>query len=263
MRLRVWRSGKGGQDGRYETYDVETRPGMNLLEALFEVQDRHDDSLAFRYSCRGAVCGSCAMMINREIRLACRTQLSAIRTQKSQNLAQFEPLQRTVTWDREQEILVEPLPGLPVLKDLVVDMTRFYEYLERVKPWVDPPHTTENQRLMPAEVARQNKWANCILCAACYGSCPVCWKNPRYLGPAALAWSLRFIDDPRCMDTLDRLKLVMDQDGVPACEWFYNCVRVCPKEVAPAAAIRNLRDKLASKGLIQAAALPRSSKESI
>lgn len=250
MRLRVWRSGKGGQDGRYETYEVETRPGMNLLEALFEVQDQHDDSLAFRYSCRGAVCGSCAMMINREIRLACRTQMSSIRAQKPQNLAPFEPLLKTLPWDRENEILVEPLPGLPVLKDLVVDMTRFYEYFRRVKPWID--QTNEgNRKLMPSDVLKQNKWANCILCAACYGSCPVCWKNPEYLGPAALAWSLRFIDDPRCTDASDKLNLVKDPDGVSACEWYYNCVRVCPKQVAPAAAIRTLKNRLVAKGLIK------------
>lgn len=264
MRIKVWRSGPAGKDGRYEVYEVDTRPGMNLLEALFEVQDKHDDSLAFRYSCRGAVCGSCAMMINREIRLACRTQLSAIWTQKPQNLAQFEPLQREVAWDRGAEILVEPLPGLPVLKDLVVDMTRFYEYYRRVKPWLDPPEASEeNMRLTPAEAARQTKWANCILCAACHGSCPVCWNNTRYLGPAALAWSLRFVDDPRCMDKLHRLAAVKDEDGVPACEWFYNCVRVCPKEVAPAAAIRRLKQALIAHGMLAPDERPASRTEGL
>ncbi len=223
---------------------------MSVLEALFEIQDRIDDSLAFRYSCRGAVCGSCGMMINREMRLACRTQLSSIGLQRPQNLARFEPLDKEVVWDRQTEILVEPLPGLPVLKDLVVDMTRFYDHFKGVKPWVEATEGSGEvqQVLDPAAVAKQSKWANCILCGLCYSSCPVCWKNNGYLGPAALAWSLRFIDDPRVEDKAARLDLVKGPNGAAACEWFYNCVKVCPKEVAPAAAIRILRNKIAVEG---------------
>lgn len=252
MRFKVWRSGKDGDDARYDTFEVQPVKGMNVLEALFEIQDRLDDTLAFRYACRGAVCGSCAMMINREIRLACRTQVSLISHYKPMGLKPFPPLQSPVDWDRDSEVLVEPLPNLPIQKDLVVDMTRFYRYYERVKPYLETlEEVGAPTRIMPQQMERAERLANCILCAACYGSCPVCHKNSRYIGPHALAWSLRFIDDPRAKgDEQERLSLVKDQDGVPACEWFYNCVRTCPKDVAPAAAIKILKEKLAQRKLI-------------
>lgn len=244
MRFRVWRSGAGGKDGRYEVYDIEPRPGMNVLEVLFEIQDVHDDSLAFRYSCRGAVCGSCAMTINREPRLACRTQLSNIGKYKPMGLALFGPLLTKTDWDPEREVLVEPLPVLPILKDLVVDMDRFYEHYRKVRPWQEPTGSSEVPRMLPRDTEKIERWGNCILCAACFGSCPVCAKNPDYLGPAALAWALRFIDDVRVKDPGERLGLVGAPEGAPACEWYYNCVKVCPKNVAPALAIRALRTKL-------------------
>ena len=244
MKFRIWRSGKNGKDGRYEIYDIEPKPGANLLEALFEIQDKYDDSLAFRYSCRGAVCGSCAMTINRVPRLACRTQLSEIGRYKPMNLALFGPLLTKVEWNRESEVLVEPLPVMPILKDLIVDMTVFYEYYRRVKPWQDPQAQNEMTKMLPEEVRRVERWSNCILCGACFGACPVCGKNPEYLGPATLAWSLRFIDDSRVKDPKERLDLVKEWNGAPACEYFYNCVKVCPKDVAPAAAIRILMNKL-------------------
>ncbi len=244
MRFRVWRSGRGGEDGRYETYDVEPRPGMNVLEALFAIQDKYDDGLAFRYSCRGAVCGSCAMTINREPRLACRTQLSDIGRLKPMRLALFGPLLTKVDWNPSDEVLVEPLPTMPIQKDLVVAMDTFYEYYRKVRPWQEPPDEKAISVMKPEQVHRIDRWANCILCGACFGACPVCAKNPRYLGPAALAWSLRFIDDSRVRDPDERLKLVAGPDGAPACEWFYNCVKVCPKNVAPAEAIRVLRSRL-------------------
>ncbi len=252
MKFKIQRSGKGGRDQKYQTFELQPMKGMNVLEALFEIQDKFDDSLAFRYSCRGAVCGSCAMTINREIRLACRTQVAQIGKYRPMGLKPFPPLQKAVEWNPSEEVLVEPLPNLPVLKDLVVDMERFYEHHRRVKPFISAiEETGRPQRIMPEQQKRLDKWANCILCAACYGSCPVCHKNPEYIGPHALAWSLRFVDDPRASgETLDRLALVKDPNGVMACEWFYNCVRACPKDVAPAEAIRRLKNKLIELKLI-------------
>ncbi len=246
MKFKIRRSGKDGKDERYESFDVEPRKGMNLLEVLFEIQDRFDESLAFRYSCRGAVCGSCAMMINRETRLACRTLVSQIGKYRPMGLKPFAPLVKHVDWNISDEVLIEPLPNMPVLKDLVVDMTRFYDYYRKVKPFISSVEDRETRPILPEQRDKIDKWANCILCGACYGACPVCHKNPNYLGPHALAWSLRFIDDPRTeSEANERLALVKDPDGAPACEWFYNCVRACPKNVAPAAAIRILRDRLA------------------
>ena len=245
MRFKVWRSGRDGKDGRYEIYDVRPGPGMSVLEALFEIQDKYDDGLSFRYSCRGAVCGSCAMTINREPRLACRTQLSDIGHMKRLGLRTFGALRRDVDWDTGAEVLIEPLPNLPVLKDLVVDMTKFYDYYRRIRPWMDQvAGDTELSKMSPLEMAKIERYANCILCAACFGACPVCEKDERYLGPAALAWSLRFVDDPRVKDRKERLMLVSHENGVSDCEFIYNCVKVCPKSVAPAVAIRKLKDYL-------------------
>jgi len=185
------------------------------------------------------------MMINREIRLACRTQVSMLGRYKPMGLKPFHPLVQHVEWDPKNETLIEPLPNLPILRDLVVDMTRFYDFFQKVRPFIEDVDDQPSARISAAESERLAKWANCILCGACYGSCPVCNKNPNYLGPHALAWSLRFVDDPRTQRrTMERLSLVKDLDGVPACEWFNNCVRACPKDVAPAAAIRILKNKL-------------------
>jgi len=244
MKFKVWRSARNGKDGRYEAYEVDPRPGMSVLDALFSIRDEHDDSLSFRYSCRGAVCGSCAMTINREPRLACRTQVSQLAKAKSLNLRLFGPLEKQIGWDRTAEVLIEPLPNMPVLKDLVVDMTRFFEFYNKIRPWMDLPDVKGLSKMTPEEVSKIEKYTNCILCAACFGACPVNNRNPDYLGPAALAWSLRFVDDSRTTDKKERLSLVAGKNGAPECEFIYNCVKVCPKAVAPAGAIRTLKDHL-------------------
>lgn len=245
MRLKVWRSGKGGKDVRYVTYDIQPTPGMSVLEALFEIQDEYDDGLAFRYSCRGAVCGSCAMTINREPRLACRTQVAEAPLMKRLALREFPGLARKEPWDKNTEILVEPLPNLPIEKDLIVDMTRFYDAYRKIKPWMDAPEDQKTfSKMSPEEMSKVEKFANCILCAACFGACPVCEKDEAYVGPAALAWSYRFYEDVRETQRDDKLSVAGERDGVPGCEFIYNCVKVCPKSVAPASAIRMLKDRL-------------------
>jgi len=245
MQLKIWRSGKNGTGGRYETYQVEPSPGMTVLEALFVIQDTQDDSLAFRYSCRGAICGSCAMMINRDIRLACRTQLAGIERIKPMGLRPFPPLQKQADWAKGKEVMIEPLPNLPALKDLIVDMARFFDAYRKIKPWIDAADRDSGlSKMSPDECGRLEKYANCILCAACFGSCPVCDKDETYVGPAALAWSYRFATDPRDRGGDQRLATASEDDGVPSCEFVYNCVKACPKGIAPASAIRALKEML-------------------
>jgi succinate dehydrogenase / fumarate reductase iron-sulfur subunit len=242
MRFKIFRSGPGGKDSRYEVYEVDPKPGMSVLEALFDIQERYDDGLAFRYSCRGAVCGSCAMTINREPRLACRTQLTSIAREKPLGLKLFPGLAREVAWRKLEEVLVEPLPNLPILRDLIVDMDPFFEAYKRVKPWLEPADQEAGpSRMSPEEVMRLDKYANCILCAACYSSCPVNDKDKAYLGPAALSWAWRFIDDPRVADRTERLESASGEQGAGGCEFAYNCVKVCPRGVAPASAIRSIK----------------------
>lgn len=248
MRFKILRSDRGGANPRYESFEIRLTPGMSVLEALFAIQDEHDDSLAFRYSCRGAVCGSCAMSINREPRLACRTQVADISNARSLGLTQFKGLTREKPWDKNMEVLIEPLPNLPVERDLIVDMTRFFVAYKKIRPWLDEDEDRKSlSTMMPEEVSKVEKYANCILCAACFGACPVCEKDSAYVGPAALAWSYRFFDDVRETKRSEKLRIAGEKDGVPGCEFIYNCVKVCPKNVAPALAIRNLKNQLDSK----------------
>lgn len=207
---------------RYDCFEIETFPGMTLLQALFEVLDRHDGSLSFRFSCREAICGSCTMFVNGSYSLACQTQLQDLRS---------------------RHITVNPMPHLPIIKDLVVDMGPFFEKYALVRPYLmndgEPP---ERERLQtPRERKLIDEMISCILCGACYSSCPSVWLGHRYLGPAPLMWAYRFLADSR--DTADRrrLALVAHEDGTWRCHTIFNCVEACPKEINLTWSIQQLK----------------------
>jgi len=247
MRLKVFRFRPGMEQPRYDTFVIEPAPGKTVLTALFEAQSRYDDSLAFRYSCRGAVCGTCAMLINRVPRLACRTRLGALTTGDSDlSLSHYVLPHLTEPWAKQEEVLVEPLPNLPVIKDLIVDMDEFFAHYRAIEPEFRPGGPDpEKERLMTGEAVRElEQYTTCILCAACYAACPVTGKNPRYTGPAALAKLYRFFIDPREQQGPARLMTADTQDGWWACEFHTNCRRVCPKDVPPDKAIGHARKKL-------------------
>ena len=247
MRLKVFRYRKGMEKPRYDVFTFEPVPGMSVLSGLFHVQEKFDDSLAFRYSCRGAVCGTCVMLINRVPRLACRTQLGALMGGKLDlALHAYVLPQYTEPWDPSAEVIVEPLPNLPVIKDLIVDMTTFFSNYRDIDPVFHPPDSNpEKERPMtPAAVRELEKYTTCILCAACFGACPVNGKNPHYLGPAALAKLYRFSIDPREQSGRDRLCLADRPGGWGACEFHTNCRKVCPKDVPPDIAIGQARREL-------------------
>jgi succinate dehydrogenase / fumarate reductase iron-sulfur subunit len=267
MRLKVLRGAGHGRDlpgasGRvsgqsvpdvshYDTYELTPAPGATVLSLLFEARDRFDDSLAFRYSCRGAVCGSCAMLINKVPRLACRTQVGRLLgAGPDTELKPYPASEAGERWDASEEVLVEPLPHLPVLRDLVVDMARFYRFLQAVQPVIHPAGSEPERehRMEPAAVRRLEQYTNCILCGACYGACPVCGENPDYLGPAALAQLYRFHIDPREARDGSRLALADKPDGWWACRFYTNCRTVCPKGVPPNLAIGRARQELKPKG---------------
>ncbi|TFG32386.1 succinate dehydrogenase/fumarate reductase iron-sulfur subunit [Candidatus Thorarchaeota archaeon] len=240
--LRVARSRTGGEITHYDLYKIEVKKGMTILDALFQIQDKMDPSLSFRYSCRGAVCGSCSMLINKEPRLACRTQLSDVKA-NDMKLKQFSSISSTPPgWNPEEEILIEPLPNMPVLKDLVVDMTRFYNVLETMKLWVDSKDSNESHLQSPSNRAKIDRYVNCILCAICYGSCPVNAEQKEYLGPAALTKAWRFAEDSRVEDTQRYIDAASVLNGVPLCDLTMNCVKACPKGVAPGGAIKAMRN---------------------
>jgi len=252
MKLKIFRG--DSRNSHFDIFDVETDTGMTVLEALFYIQNKLDDSLVFRYSCRGAICGSCAMLINKVPALACRTQVNALIEGKDNiELRPYPAIEIKEQWNPGEEILIEPLPHLPIIKDLVVDMDRFFEYYREIEPKFKPAgKDPEKERKMePEAVTELEKYTNCILCAACFGACPVDAKNPDYLGPAALAKLYRFHIDPREAQDDSRILLADKKNGWWACEFHANCKRVCPKGVPPNLAIGQARVKLQKMGMKQ------------
>jgi succinate dehydrogenase / fumarate reductase iron-sulfur subunit len=209
----------------YQEYALDVPEGMTVLEALLRLQAERDGSLAFRYACRGAVCGSCATVINGRIDLACRSQVRELGS---------------------QTITLEPLPYLPVLKDLVVDMEPFFEKNLTVEPWLQPagPDPEKERLVDPKQWAEAEAYTNCILCASCYGVCPAAERDPEYLGPAALAKHYRFLADVRDAADEKRMALVDGERGVWGCDMVWNCVEICPKGVPPTQGIGKTRARI-------------------
>jgi len=207
--------------GYFDDFDVPVRPGLTVLEAMFHILEHEDGSLGFRYACRGAVCGSCAMHINGHYRLACATQMS----------------------DMGDEVVVRPLYHLPIVRDLVVDMTGFWAKYERIRPWLanETPLGDGERVQSPEERARLDDLVECILCACCHASCPFTHTDPQYLGPALLLKVDRFYSDTRDLAAADRLAEADSEHGVWRCHTAYNCVEVCPKSLNPTASIAHLK----------------------
>jgi succinate dehydrogenase / fumarate reductase iron-sulfur subunit len=177
------------------------------------------------------------MMINKKLRLACRTQVSEISGEKSLSISSYGPLAKPVIKIRN-EILIEPLPNLPLIKDLIVDMKPFFKNYEYIKPWFETDiKFGEENPMSQEEVKKVDKYAACIQCGLCYGACPVISRNKNYLGPAALAKAWRFYVDSRYQNRDQMLKRIDISQGVWACNHVYRCVEVCPKYVPPTNAI--------------------------
>jgi len=228
--FKILRSDRKRPDERpwFQTYRVKVIPGLTVLAVLNRIRDEIDGTLSFRSSCRSAVCGSCAMVINGRIDLACRTQVASFGA---------------------NTIILEPLPNMEIIKDLVVDMTPFWRMYEKVRPWLvrrtpDPGKEIEQSE---EERSRIDQFVNCILCACCYGACPVIARDPEYLGPAALAKLERFILDSRDERPDDFLDTVNDEKGVWGCDTVLRCIEACPKDVRPTDSIVGLRKALVKK----------------
>jgi len=213
-----------------ETFSVEYRKGMNLLEALLHIQDEQDGTLSFRYSCRGAVCGSCAMKVNGKVVLACRTHVEDF---------------------LEKPALIAPLPYFPVLRDLVVDMSDFFARYREIEPWLhgEPVSSNEEYSMDEEKQKEIEPYINCILCGICFGVCPAFERDSRYLGPAMLAKAYRFFLDPRDKRSKELLNAADSQMGVWACNTVFSCLTVCPKEVPPTHAILKLRRRILKERL--------------
>jgi succinate dehydrogenase / fumarate reductase iron-sulfur subunit len=206
----------------YETYSLECEPTDRVLDLLEFVKGYHDGGLAFRRSCAHGICGSDAMRINGRNALACKVLVRDLHSTK---------------------ITVEPLLGLPVIKDLIVDMEPFFEHYRSVMPFLvndDPPPAQERLQSQE-ERERFDDTTKCILCAACTTSCPSFWANGRYVGPAAIVAAHRFIFDSRDQAAAERLRILNDQFGVYRCHTIFNCTVACPREIEITKAIGEVK----------------------
>ncbi len=214
-----------------QSVEVDLPKGKDLmvLDILHLVKEKKIPSLAFRRSCREGVCGSDGMNINGKNALACVTPLSKAA--------------------RGNKLVLRPLPGLPVVRDLVVDMEPFYRQYEKIKPYLmnDEPTTGIERLQSPEERAKLDGLYECILCACCSTSCPSFWWNPdKFIGPAGLLQSYRFLADSRDRATSERLEELEDAYSVFRCRGIMNCVSVCPKELNPTKAIGNIKKMMAA-----------------
>jgi succinate dehydrogenase / fumarate reductase iron-sulfur subunit len=218
---------------RMQDYQIALPPGkdMMVLDVLQLVKDQ-DETVTYRRSCREGVCGSDGLNMNGKNGLACITHLSSV--------------------IKNDKLVVRPLPGLPVIRDLVVDMTAFYKQYERIKPYLqndDPPPAIERLQ-SPEDRAKLDGLYECILCACCSTSCPSFWWNPdKFVGPAGLLQAYRFLADSRDTRTQERLADLEDPFSVFRCRGIMNCVSVCPKGLNPTKAIGHIRNMLLERSI--------------
>ncbi|MFQ5615539.1 MAG: succinate dehydrogenase iron-sulfur subunit [Anaerolineales bacterium] len=207
----------------YETYTLEAAPTDRILDLLEYVKGYQDGSLTFRRSCAHGVCGSDAIRINGRNVLACKVLVQDLGT---------------------TNITVEPILGLKILKDLVVDMEPFFDQYRSALPYFvndDPPPDGKEHLQTPEERDRFDDTTKCILCAACTTSCPSFWANDQYIGPAAIVNAHRFIFDSRDQGAAERLQILNEQMGVWRCRTAFNCTEACPREIHVTQAIAEVK----------------------
>ena len=228
LKVQVYRYNPETDNAPYmKTYEVDTqRKDLMVLDVL-ELLKAQDQSLAYRRSCREGVCGSDGMNINGKNGLAC-----------------IKPLSECV---KNNTLILRPLPGLPVIRDLVVDMTQFYDQYKKIEPYLqnDTPAPAIERLQSPEDREKLDGLYECILCACCSTSCPSFWWNPdKFIGPAGLLQAYRFLADSRDLATQKRLANLDDPFSVFRCHGIQNCVAVCPKGLNPTRAIGHIRNML-------------------
>ncbi|WP_178862279.1 succinate dehydrogenase iron-sulfur subunit [Thiomicrorhabdus cannonii] len=214
-------------DRHYRLHQQELDGGTMLLDALLKLREQ-DPTLAFRSSCQEGVCGSDGMNVNGQNCLSCITPLASLKS----------------------PIVIKPLPGLPIIKDLIVDMTLFYKHYAEAQPFLQakPPSEAHEHLQTPAERAQLDGLYECVLCACCTTSCPSFWWNPdQFLGPAALMAAQRFVIDSRDIQTRERLQSLDDPMKTFRCRHIQNCTAACPKGLNPSRAIQALKASIAKE----------------
>jgi succinate dehydrogenase / fumarate reductase, iron-sulfur subunit len=226
--LRIFRfNPEKDKKSHYETYALDAEPNDRVLDLLEYVKGYYDGTLSFRRSCAHGICGSDAMRINGRNYLACKVLVRDLGSSK---------------------ITVEPLLGLRVIKDLIVDMEPFFEHYRSVMPYLvnDDPAPARERLQSPEQRERFDDTTKCILCAACTTSCPSFWANERYVGPAAIVAAHRFIFDSRDQAAAERLRILNDQFGVYRCHTIFNCTVACPREIEVTKAIGEVKKAIAT-----------------
>jgi len=207
-----------------QRFEVPCRRDWVVLDALNYIKDQLDGSLAYRWSCRMGVCGSCGMMVNGEPKLTCATFLS-----------HYLP----------GPVRVEPLRYFPVVRDLVIEMTDFMVKLAEMKPWIvraeEQPLSAGEYLQTPEELDVYKQFSMCINCMLCYAACPVYGLDPQFIGPAAIALAQRYNLDSRDQGTQERLDVLSQHEGIWGCTFVGECTQVCPKNVDPAGAIQQYK----------------------
>ena len=205
----------------FAEYEIDADPMDRVLDGLHAIKAQYDGALAFRRSCGHGVCGSDALIINGINRLACKVLVKTL----------------------GNKITVEPLKGFPVVKDLVVDMKKFFDRYKSVMPYLvnDAPVPAKERLQSPQERAKFDETTKCILCAACTTSCPVTWSGADYVGPAAIVNAHRFIFDSRDKAAKERLGILSETSGVFRCRTTFNCVDACPRDINVTNAIAEVK----------------------
>ena len=210
---------------KFDVLKVPSFEKMSILDVVLHIQNHLDKTVSFRFSCRVGMCGSCALYINGRPRLACRTQVSALKT---------------------RNITIMPLPNFPIIRDLVVDMEPFFEKWRKIKPYyVSTKDIAEPVTVRPDSKEREfiDDMLDCITCGACYSACSMVATNEEFLGPAVLNRAYTLIADKRDAIRVERLKIVDNSHGVWRCHTQFNCAEVCPKNIVPTRSIQNLKKR--------------------
>ncbi len=215
----------------YQLYTIDAPESATILDSLLMIREQIDGSLAFRCACRSAICGSCAMRINGQARLACKTKVVDMAADGG-------------------EVLVEPVGNLPVIRDLVVDQDPFWEKVQAIEPWLQPagPEPKREYLVDHETMVHLSGMMACIMCGACMSDCTVLEVDKSFLGPAPLAKAYRLVGDPRDASDEARLRNLSALTGIWDCTRCLMCVEVCPKLVAPMETILGLRRKAIEAG---------------
>jgi succinate dehydrogenase / fumarate reductase iron-sulfur subunit len=222
-RFDIFRKKPAGAGDFRQVFEVEVRPGDVLLDVFHHIQAHQDPTFAYRYSCRGAICGSCAVRVNGAAALACRTQAL--------------PLAKV------SDVRIDPLLNMPVIRDLVCDFMPFWEAWRRVRPFLDRDEEKHDEKMnwekamTTAQLDQLRRCVDCIRCGACFSDCPKRGEGGEFIGPAACVDLFRFFFDPRDGSREKRGGTALAPGGIFDCDSHANCVKVCPKDVRPLRAI--------------------------